>query len=209
MEVQFKNFRCFRDTGRIPIRPITILVGENSSGKTSFLAGLNHLFGLMEGSYVDLNIAPFELGSFKDIVFQRQGGAGARKFTYKFFSENEAEATWNFRNDNGDTSLIGSSILNAKGEFFSISEDEVKVGLSLKNNVKQNLKLLELEIRKKKPKNIFEVTVKNRNGNSGGHLRNLMGHQNIFDQGRDLPFLLEDWIETLVEKLDDSEAKKA
>ena len=72
MEVQFKNFRYFRDTGRIPIRPFTILVGENSSGKTSFLAGLNHLFGLMEGSYVDLNPAPFELGSFKDIVFQRQ-----------------------------------------------------------------------------------------------------------------------------------------
>ena len=110
MEVQFKNFRCFRDTGRIPIRPITILVGDNSSGKTSFLAGLNHLFGLMEGSYVDLNKAPFELGSFKEIVFRRQGGAGARKFTYKFFSENEAETTWNFRNDNGNTRLIGSSI---------------------------------------------------------------------------------------------------
>ena len=88
MGVQFKNFRCFRDTGRIPIRPITILVGKNSSGKTSFLAGLNHLFGLIEGSYVDLNIAPFELGSLKDIVFQRQGGAGVGKFTYKFFSEN-------------------------------------------------------------------------------------------------------------------------
>ena len=78
----------------------------------------------------------------------------------------------NFRNDNGDIRLIGSSILNAKGEFFSISEDEVKVGLSLKNDVKQNLKLLGLEVRKTKPKDIFEVTVKNRNGNSGRHLRN-------------------------------------
>ena len=121
----------------------------------------------MEGSYVDLNKAPFELGSFKDIVFQRQGGASARKFTYKFFSENEVEATWNFWNDNGHTGLIGSSILNAKGEFFSISEDEVKVGLSLKNDVKQNLKLLGIEVTTKKPKDIFEVTVKNRNGNSG------------------------------------------
>ena len=48
------------------------------------------------------------------------------------FLENETKATWNFRNDR----LIGSSILNAKGEFFSISEDEVKIGLSLKNDVK-------------------------------------------------------------------------
>ena len=76
----------------------------------------------MEGSYVDLNTAPFELGSFKDIVFQRQGGAGARKSTYKFLSENEVEATWNFRTNNGNTRLIGLSILNAKGEFFSISD---------------------------------------------------------------------------------------
>ena len=59
------------------------------------------------------------------------------------------------------------------------------------------------------PKDIFEVTVKNRNGNSGRHRRNLMAHQNIFYQGRYLPFLLEDWIEMLVEKLDDSEAKKS
>ena len=109
----------------------------------------------MEGSYVDLNTAPFELGSFKDIVFQRQGAAGARKFTYKFFLENEAETTWDFRNDNGDTRLIGSTIINAKGEFFSISEDEVKVDLSLKNDVKQNLKLLGLEVRKKKSKRHF------------------------------------------------------
>ena len=85
MEVQFKNFRCFRDTGRIPIRPITILVGEDSSGKTSFLAGLNHLFGLMESSYVDLNKAPFESGSFKDIVFQRQGDSAHGNSHTNFF----------------------------------------------------------------------------------------------------------------------------
>ena len=52
------------------------------------------------------------------------------------FLENETEATWNFRNDDGVTRLIGSSILNPKGEFFSISEDEVKIGFSLKNDVK-------------------------------------------------------------------------
>jgi hypothetical protein len=32
-----KNLRCLADTGRIPIKPLTILVGRNSSGKSTFL----------------------------------------------------------------------------------------------------------------------------------------------------------------------------
>ncbi len=40
MELQalrVKNLRCLTDTGRVPIRPITVLVGRNSSGKSTFL----------------------------------------------------------------------------------------------------------------------------------------------------------------------------
>ena len=32
-----KNLRCLTDTGLVPIRPITLLVGKNSSGKSTFL----------------------------------------------------------------------------------------------------------------------------------------------------------------------------
>jgi predicted ATPase len=32
-----KNLRCLVDTGLVPIRPITVLVGRNSSGKSTFL----------------------------------------------------------------------------------------------------------------------------------------------------------------------------
>ena len=35
--LRLKNFRCFEDTGIIDIKPITFLVGSNSSGKSSFL----------------------------------------------------------------------------------------------------------------------------------------------------------------------------
>lgn len=34
--LRLRNFRSFRDTGEVPLRPITVLVGENSSGKSSF-----------------------------------------------------------------------------------------------------------------------------------------------------------------------------
>jgi predicted ATPase len=39
-EVRWKNFKGFRDTGWIKIKPITILLGTNNSGKTSFIAPL-------------------------------------------------------------------------------------------------------------------------------------------------------------------------
>ena len=35
--LRLKNYRCFEDTGIIDIKPITFLVGANSSGKSSFL----------------------------------------------------------------------------------------------------------------------------------------------------------------------------
>lgn len=35
--LKIKNYRCFDDTGTVDIKPITVLVGANSSGKSSFL----------------------------------------------------------------------------------------------------------------------------------------------------------------------------
>lgn len=39
-EIRWKNFKGFRDTGWIEIKPITILLGPNNSGKTSLIAPL-------------------------------------------------------------------------------------------------------------------------------------------------------------------------
>ena len=89
MDVQFRIIRCFIDTEKVPILPITILVGENSSGKTSLLAGLNHIVALLDGSPVDLNTAPFQLGSFKDIVFS--------KFSRCRRTLRQEKITWNER----------------------------------------------------------------------------------------------------------------
>lgn len=35
--LRLKNYRCFEDTGDIKLKPLTLLVGANSSGKSSFL----------------------------------------------------------------------------------------------------------------------------------------------------------------------------
>lgn len=35
--IRIKNFRSLRDTGEIALKPITLLLGRNSSGKSTFL----------------------------------------------------------------------------------------------------------------------------------------------------------------------------
>ncbi|WOE68755.1 AAA family ATPase [Hydrogenimonas thermophila] len=70
MQIRIQNFRSLKDTGFIDIKPITILVGKNSSGKSSFLRTFPMLKQSVEentrtpllfyGRYVDF-------GSFKDI----------------------------------------------------------------------------------------------------------------------------------------------
>lgn len=35
--IRLKNYRCFQDTGYLELKPLTFLVGSNSSGKSSFL----------------------------------------------------------------------------------------------------------------------------------------------------------------------------
>ncbi|MBK7918403.1 MAG: AAA family ATPase [Chloroflexi bacterium] len=36
-EINIQNLRCLEDTGKIELKPITVLLGQNSSGKSTFL----------------------------------------------------------------------------------------------------------------------------------------------------------------------------
>lgn len=82
--VNLSNFRAFAETGPITVRPLTFLVGENSTGKTSFLAALRYCFNLSDpakGGY--FNAHPFDLGAYEDIVHQ----SGASSTTLRFSIE--------------------------------------------------------------------------------------------------------------------------
>ena len=78
--VTLENFRCFREKQTVRLAPLTLLVGENSTGKTSFLALIQVLAELVTGkaraAVPDFKQAPFDLGAFDDIVHDR--GRGGR-----------------------------------------------------------------------------------------------------------------------------------
>ncbi|WP_312797995.1 AAA family ATPase [Tianweitania sp.] len=77
MQISLRDFRSFHKTDYIDIKAINLLVGENSSGKTSFLAAIRFVFGLFGGSVDNsFNRYPYFLGSFEDIAHRRGGRFG-------------------------------------------------------------------------------------------------------------------------------------
>ena len=63
-----EEVRCFAERQTLEIRPLTFLVGENSTGKTTALACFQVLANYLQGEGVDFNADPYSMGIFKDIV---------------------------------------------------------------------------------------------------------------------------------------------
>jgi len=70
-QLTVENYRCFHRKQNVPLAPLTLLVGENSTGKTSILAIIRILFDSLF-SYDNLNFKnpPFDLGNFDDIAYR-------------------------------------------------------------------------------------------------------------------------------------------
>ncbi len=76
-EVTVASFRCFNEEQTALLAPLTILVGENSTGKTSFLALLRALWDIaFHEQLPDFKESPYDLGSFDEIAHYRSGRGG-------------------------------------------------------------------------------------------------------------------------------------
>ena len=98
-DIWLENFRCFRTEQTVRLTPLTFLIGENSTGKTSFLAAVKTIsdIGGIPPS-VDFRI-PYDLGAFSDVVHhpkQAQDKATSFNIGYKrlcpFSRRNKFEA---------------------------------------------------------------------------------------------------------------------
>ena len=67
-----ENVRCFAGRQEFNIRPLTFLVGENSTGKSTVLRCFQTLHSFtgarIYGADLDFNVEPYQMGTFKDIV---------------------------------------------------------------------------------------------------------------------------------------------
>lgn len=82
-EIRLKHFRCFREEQTARLAPLTLLVGENSTGKTAFLAMIRALWDLARRNRVpNFKEEPYDLGSFDEIAHHR-GARGSRAETFE------------------------------------------------------------------------------------------------------------------------------
>ncbi|UKV13575.1 AAA family ATPase [Thalassospiraceae bacterium SW-3-3] len=92
MQINIENFRCFHKNQSVGVRPLNLLIGENSAGKTSFLAAIRLLFDIFDkNETASFNKNPFYLGAFENISHYR-GGRFGRASSFSF--EVKGEMRW-------------------------------------------------------------------------------------------------------------------
>ena len=84
-----EDVRCFNERQTLEIRPLTFLVGENSTGKTTALACFQVLVNYLIGGEVDFNQTPYSMGIFKNIVRNSKKKEKTFKLGFTFNGENE------------------------------------------------------------------------------------------------------------------------
>ena len=79
--ITLENFRCFRERQTARLAPLTLLVGENSTGKTSFMALIRALWDVAyEQRVPDFKADPYDLGSFDEIAHHRNANQPPAKY---------------------------------------------------------------------------------------------------------------------------------
>jgi len=75
-KIRFKNFKLFKNWQELELKPITILIGKNNSGKSAVLKLPTMIAGSLKGEFSDiirLDNNGVKIGlEFKDLVYNRQ-----------------------------------------------------------------------------------------------------------------------------------------
>ena len=90
-----EDVRCFAGRQEFNIRPLTFLVGENSTGKSTVLGCFDALHRLTRatayGAYLDFNVEPYQMGVFTDIVRRSTPKKKNFRLGFEFRPENGGE----------------------------------------------------------------------------------------------------------------------
>ena len=122
-----EEVRCFSERQTLEIRPLTLLVGENSTGKTTALACFHILASYLQSRGIDFNAAPYTMGIFKDIV--RNSRPKAKTFKLGFtYEHNNQDVEWTvefFEKKNGFEPTINTvKVKFSDGAIVFKIEDE-------------------------------------------------------------------------------------
>ena len=122
VEFSLRGVRCFVERQNFCIRPLTFLVGENSTGKTTALGCFQVLASLLSDEGADFNREPYAMGNFKNII-SAAGGTFELSFTVKGETE-KVERIVEFGRDDGSVEPAVKSIATK----FSDGQIVLKIG---------------------------------------------------------------------------------
>ena len=106
-----EEVRCFAERQEFNIRPLTFLVGENSTGKTTALACFQVLANYLCDKEIDFNADPYSMGTFRDIVRNSRKTEKAFTLGFTFGGENEdVECTVEFVEKRGGVESVAKSV---------------------------------------------------------------------------------------------------
>ena len=75
-KISFKNYKLFKEKQTLELKPITILIGKNNSGKSAVLKLPVMISGSLSGDFdeaLQLDYKGVSLGSeFRDLVYNRE-----------------------------------------------------------------------------------------------------------------------------------------
>ncbi len=113
-EMTIENFRCFRERQTARLARLTLLVGENSTGKTSLMAMVRILWLAVFGSQrrPDFRGEPFDLGSFREAVNQSEKDGGSDQEFSAGFTVGDYKSDVRFRNGRFGTEVFRLSVEN-------------------------------------------------------------------------------------------------
>ena len=147
-----EEVRCFGGRQTLEIRPLTFLVGENSTGKTTALACFHVLANFFRGRGVDFNEKssnshPYSMGTFKDIV--RNSKKKEKVFKLGFTSEyanDNIEWIVEFVEKKGkaepNVSLARTKLPNGEVIFEFEDNSEIPIRLKSFNKERNNYEIL-------------------------------------------------------------------
>lgn len=130
--LNLSNIRCFSHRYELPIAPLTVLIGENSAGKSTLLACLAALFD-PEGFPFQpaFNRPPYSLGSYDTIACYKGGKYGrAKHFSLGYKSDDRGglapatvEATYTYQEGHPGISRV-LIVRGTQQVEFNLRKDE-------------------------------------------------------------------------------------
>ena len=141
------DVRCFKGKKEFNIRPLTFLVGENSTGKSTVLGCFQTMTEYLteKGDSIDFNLAPFQMGSFENIARRARPKNKEFELGFELIAERNNASKFELLVTLGEQA--NSANPNIKKIRFVFNDGEI-VFQTIKKNEKPEIKIKEQNSRK-------------------------------------------------------------